>query len=683
MAKHSKSKKPKHVSSKDGSIDLQEDEKNSGEPLSDAQTAGAGEAEKDTSEAGKSTGEAEKGAVESEAPADAEKPGKDNEAADKKASEHAKACKHGKASESDEAETIDGDDSSEAESADEGNGLETESSETEKSEKPEKPEKAEDDKPAKGGKHAADSAADESKKKSKGKKSKGKKSKGKHSASSSDKHEKPIIQSVPMPASPQEAEERAAKRRRRLKRAGIGVGAVAAVCLIAYLGGALFFATHYLPNTTVAGIDISLKSPGEMESLLNDSVDDYSMQVIGNGLNFTITSNEADISADSAAAADAVLKATNIWAWPALVFADHDLTSELSSAISAEKLSDIVNEEVAKINDAEGATLPVDAHVAYNAKSHEFEVVSETMGTKLNPEEVMNQVITGVLNLEPKVTILSDALIQPNVFSNDKRLSEAADKANEMIVANVEVMMEGFLVTKVSPDVSSSWVTFTPEIEAVFDEDKLASWADEVASMCNTIGSERTYTRPDGKEITVSGGVYGWEVDASGLADQIVEAVRLGKSTTIDIPVITSGTGFNGLGGQDWGNRYVDVDLSEQYARFYDDASNIIWEADIVSGKPGNGHGTPTGVWWVNRKASPSKLIGEMRNGKPEYETTVKYWMPFQGNSIGFHDATWQPYFGGSLYLSNGSHGCINLSYSDAQSLYGILNEGDVVVVHY
>jgi lipoprotein-anchoring transpeptidase ErfK/SrfK len=109
----------------------------------------------------------------------------------------------------------------------------------------------------------------------------------------------------------------------------------------------------------------------------------------------------------------------------------------------------------------------------------------------------------------------------------------------------------------------------------------------------------------------------------------------------------------------------------------------VIWESDIVSGNPNKGYDTPQGVWAVTRKSSPETLIGTMQSdGTPEYETKVQYWMPFKGNSVGFHDASWQSAFGGSRYLTNGSHGCINLPSSAAAQLYSILNVGDVVVVH-
>ncbi len=117
--------------------------------------------------------------------------------------------------------------------------------------------------------------------------------------------------------------------------------------------------------------------------------------------------------------------------------------------------------------------------------------------------------------------------------------------------------------------------------------------------------------------------------------------------------------------------------------RFYGDDGSIIWEADCITGAPDEGHATPQGVWYVIAKESPSTLIGYTPSGKKEYETEVEYWMPFEGNAVGFHDATWQPGFGGSMYAEGyGSHGCVNLSYSDAESLYGIIQPNDVVVVH-
>ena len=58
--------------------------------------------------------------------------------------------------------------------------------------------------------------------------------------------------------------------------------------------------------------------------------------------------------------------------------------------------------------------------------------------------------------------------------------------------------------------------------------------------------------------------------------------------------------------------------------------------------------------------------------------------MPFIGNLYALHDAWWQPGFGGTMYRDGyGSHGCVNLPTSAAESLYALIHVGDVVVVHW
>ena len=52
------------------------------------------------------------------------------------------------------------------------------------------------------------------------------------------------------------------------------------------------------------------------------------------------------------------------------------------------------------------------------------------------------------------------------------------------------------------------------------------------------------------------------------------------------------------------------------------------------------------------------------------------------GTQIGLHDATWRGSFGGSIYKYNGSHGCINLPYWVAQTIYDKAPVGTRVYVY-
>ena len=63
-----------------------------------------------------------------------------------------------------------------------------------------------------------------------------------------------------------------------------------------------------------------------------------------------------------------------------------------------------------------------------------------------------------------------------------------------------------------------------------------------------------------------------------------------------------------------------------------------------------------------------------------KYELPVDYWMPFH-KGFGLHDAWWRSTFGGQNYLFNGSHGCINMQYSDSQWLFEWSNIGTTVFV--
>ncbi len=59
--------------------------------------------------------------------------------------------------------------------------------------------------------------------------------------------------------------------------------------------------------------------------------------------------------------------------------------------------------------------------------------------------------------------------------------------------------------------------------------------------------------------------------------------------------------------------------------------------------------------------------------------------MPFEGNMVGFHDATWQndsSFDNAESYKWCGSHGCINLRLADAKSLHERIKVGLCVVVH-
>ena len=119
-------------------------------------------------------------------------------------------------------------------------------------------------------------------------------------------------------------------------------------------------------------------------------------------------------------------------------------------------------------------------------------------------------------------------------------------------------------------------------------------------------------------------------------------------------------------------NVWVDVDLTNQRITLYADGKAVM-SSSCVTGSITRGYATPTGTYRVSYKTTNAYLLNN---------AYVNYWMPFNGG-IGFHDASWRyGNFSADQAWSNGSHGCVNLPYSAAQTLYSYLHAGDVVVVH-
>ena len=121
---------------------------------------------------------------------------------------------------------------------------------------------------------------------------------------------------------------------------------------------------------------------------------------------------------------------------------------------------------------------------------------------------------------------------------------------------------------------------------------------------------------------------------------------------------------------------FVLVDLSSQSFWYYSNGYRRL-AGDVVTGTR-NLHDTPTGVYSIR-----SKLRGIYLTG-PTWRSYVNYWMAFIGSSYGLHDASWRTSYqfsDHSTYINNGSHGCVNMRYSDAESLYELVRIGTKVIV--
>ena len=147
--------------------------------------------------------------------------------------------------------------------------------------------------------------------------------------------------------------------------------------------------------------------------------------------------------------------------------------------------------------------------------------------------------------------------------------------------------------------------------------------------------------------------------------------VKMAKDD-IFVPVLAADPEFQ-LGH---GLTYIDISIEKQRVILFENGRKVM-ESACVTGTPNRERATHYGSFRINYKQRNRILRGSQKL----YEAFVSYWMPFYGG-IGLHDATWRGSFGGNIYKSNGSHGCINLPPAFAKQLYERVTVGMPVYVH-
>ena len=478
------------------------------------------------------------------------------------------------------------------------------------------------------------------------------------------------------------------KQRRIIRNVIIGI---VAFILVIYGAGFAFFSSHFYPSTTMGDSDISFMSKKEVVPEINATVGAYELHVTGVGFDLSMTPKDVAISADAERIVDEALKAHKAYAWPYKIMqGSHNVSQRLELAFDEREIRGYVQAKVEDFN--KEATRPADAKPVYDAEKKEFVPEKEKPGTMLSADAVADKVVKALEDVSTSVTLEEADLVKADVLSDDPRLADAIHTANGYLQVGLSIKLNGEEVAMVDADTVAPWIVFDKEFKATLDDKKMAEWARDLGKKYDTVYKERKYTRPDGKEITVNPGTYGWEIDESTILPEVKDAIEKHTVGEYEVPCVRTGNGVNVKLGYDWA-AFVDVDLTEQHARYYDGAGNLVWESDVVTGTYGGSDATPTGVYMVNNKEQNVTLKGPMvtdpddpkkKKKKPKWESPVDYWIPFIGNGYGLHDASWQSAFGGNRYKEGfGSHGCVNLPLDKVQELYGLVNIGDPVIVHW
>jgi len=322
----------------------------------------------------------------------------------------------------------------------------------------------------------------------------------------------------------------------------------------------------------------------------------------------------------------------------------------------------------------EDATETQDAYV--DLTEDDFPIVKEVYGTKVDVDKLFDAFLENIQTGDfTFVFTESDYYSQPSVTSEDEDLLAYQEFCRSYLKQKITYSLGDETFTISVEELSG---LLKDDMSGDADEEAVTAYVQELASKFNNIGTTRTITTFSGKTVTLYGGTYGWQIDQEGEAEQLMDDI--GSHEDVTREPVYSHQGY-GEYTRTVGDTYIDVDVSKQTVKLYIDGE-LKFTSDCVTGSKANGTTTSIGMYYILNKVTDVVLKSENADGTT-YDRPVDYWLGVTWGGQGFHDADWRSSFGGDIWLTNGSHGCINMPVSKMPTLYALAEVGMPVLLHY
>lgn len=457
------------------------------------------------------------------------------------------------------------------------------------------------------------------------------------------------------------------------------VGIVILVILIIYLIGCFYYNDRFMANTTINGISVSNQTYDESIDSLETSLLHQEMTLtFVDEETETISEDDFGITLNSEAPIQSYIDKQNAFLWFTSFFSSNSIEIEDILTYDEETLSACV----AKLEHVDTEQIePVDAYVTYEDDS--FKIVDEVFGTTIINDNLESIIFNSFSNQILEVNVVEEGGYQePELTANDEIITNLYDLATTYCNASITYSTISGSVTLDGGDIIE-WLSIDESGNYYYDEDAFSEAASEfvsdLASKINLKGKSMTFTGANGTR-TVTCKTYGYTLDQDAEVEGLIADILDGKNGT-RTPEVSGVQASYSNGGL--GYTFVEVDLTNQKAYYVKDGS-VVWSSDCVSGLASDAdRKTPAGGYYIYFMQRDRTLRGaQQADVTYEYESFVNYWMAFNGG-IGLHDASWRSSFGGSIYLTNGSHGCVNLPVSKAAQLYSYISYYTPVVCYY
>ncbi|MBU3146105.1 L,D-transpeptidase family protein [Clostridium sp. CF012] len=455
------------------------------------------------------------------------------------------------------------------------------------------------------------------------------------------------------------------------KRKKIVLGIIISICtlLIIYFGMAIYFMNHFYFGSTINSISVSGKSVEVVNEQMASEIQKYQLNIKERGgINEQIRGEEIGLKYDMNGEFKEFKDKQNPYKWISAVFNTKD--SKMIVGVKYDK--DLLKEQVDKLSCFDSSKVIEPKNASYKYIDNSYVIVDEVIGNKGNKDILYKNAVDAMTKGETTIDLESiNYYVKPTYTSKSPKVVATRDKLNKYVSSKItyifgedKEILDGSTINK--------WVTVDEDSEVTFNEKQVESYMEVLASEYNTVAKTRSFVTSSGKVINIGGGSYGWAINKVKEVQNLISMIMEGESIEKEPAYYQTALS---RGKDDIGNTYVEIDLSGQHMWFYKNGV-LITKGDVVTGNDGSDKTrTPMGIYKIDYKERNATLKGE------DYAAPVNYWLPFNGG-IGIHDASWRTDFGGELYKTGGSHGCINSPYDVAKTIFNNIEAGTPVICY-
>lgn len=411
-----------------------------------------------------------------------------------------------------------------------------------------------------------------------------------------------------------------------------------------------------LDTTKLYGIDVSGMTAEQAKAAITESIAAYKLNLKVNGQYITFTGEKLGMTLSE--------ETFNQWFEDALAgnnpntigLIDYDITDALSAVYNF----------VAK--------KPKNATIAYDKETFVYSIKPHEDGIDADITPAKKALGDAISTLSPyhSVTISTEP-VEAEIKEDDPRLNEAIKKAHEYLDLDITYTYNPKNIPSYSESISretlASFIYIAKDLSVVLDSTAVLRFVTSKGEELSG-GATRGFTTSHGTVIKLDVEYYDNMIDIESMYDDLMNClenkVTPHEGTVEFLDAEESNMAFGGS--------YIEIDLNNQCLWLYKDGM-LITSTPLTSGNVLYGYYTPTGVYSIQKKSTCVTLTG------PTWASYVTYWMPFFG-AYGLHDATWRTNFGGSEYLRDGSHGCVNLPYAQAEIIFNNISVGTKVIIY-